>query len=160
MDYLVYLVYRVFTALIGVLPLTVAYRLGQALGWIGYLVFWPYRRLAIDNLTIAYADALSLRQIRQLARTHFTTLGANLLCSIKAAGYGSERLHEITIVEGMETIRAALDRGKGVGVLIISHIGNWELFAQLCQFLPGYQWGDRVPTPRQSVHRRAHPADA
>ncbi len=40
----------------------------------------------------------------------------------------------------MEIIRAALERGKGV-VLIISHIGNWELFAQLCQFLPEYRWG-------------------
>ena len=140
MDYLVYLVYRVFTALIAVLPMTVAYRLGQALGWVGYAGFWPYRRLAVANLTIAYGDTLSRREIRRLALTHFLTLGANMLASIKAAGYGPERLHEIATVEGMETIRAALDRGKGV-VLIISHIGNWELFAQLCQFLPEYRWG-------------------
>ena len=140
MDYFVYLVYRAFTALIGMLPLIVAYRLGQALGWIGYVVCWPYRRLAVANLTIAYGDALSPRQIRRFALTHFTTLGANMLSSIKAAGYGPEQLHRVTTVEGMETIRAALDRGKGV-VLIISHIGNWELFAQLCQFLPEYQWG-------------------
>ena len=140
MDYLVYLVYRAFTALIGVLPLGVAYRLGQALGLLGYALLWPYRRLAIANLTIAYGDALARREIVQLARTHFATLGANLLSSIKAATFGPERLHEVATVEGMEIIRAALERGKGV-VLIISHIGNWELFAQLCQFLPEYQWG-------------------
>ncbi len=140
MDYLVYLVYRLFTALIGALPMTVVFRLGQAFGLLGYALCWPYRRLAVANLTIAYGDALSARQVRQLARTHFLTLGANLLASIKAAGYGPERLREIVTVEGMETIRAALDRGKGV-ILIISHIGNWELFAQLCQFLPEYQWG-------------------
>ena len=140
MDFLVYLVYRVFTALIGVLPMRVAYRLGQVLGSVGYGLCWPYRRLAVANLTVAYGDVLTPRQVRQLARTHFATLGANLLASIKAAGYGPERLREIAMVEGMEVIRAALDRGKGV-VLIISHIGNWELFAQLCQFLPEYQWG-------------------
>ncbi len=140
MDYFVYLVYRAFTALIGAFPMPVAYRIGQALGWLGYVLCWPYRRLAVANLTIAYGDALSPRQVRRLARTHFTTLGANLLASIKAAGYGPERLHQIATVEGMEIIQAALDRGKGV-VLIISHIGNWELFAQLCQFLPEFQWG-------------------
>ena len=139
MDYFVYLVYRTFTALVGFLPLTVAYRLGQALGFVGYGLCWPYRRLAIANLTLAYGEALSRPQIRRLARTHFMTLGANLLCSIKAAGYGPDDLHRIATVEGMETIRAALERGKGV-VLIISHIGNWELFAQLCQFLPEYPW--------------------
>ena len=140
MDYLVYLVYRAGTTLIGLLPLTVDYRLGQALGWLGYVLVWPYRRLAIRNLTVAYGDALTPRQIRRLARTHFTTLGANILSSIKAEGFGPEELKRITPVEGMETIRAALDRGKGV-ILIISHIGNWELFAQLCQFLPEYRWG-------------------
>ena len=140
MDYLVYLVYRVFTALIGALPMPVVYRLGQALGWLGYALFWPYRRLAIANLTIAYGGELDPTQVRRLARTHFATLGANLLASIKAANYGPEQLRQIATVEGVEIIQAALERGKGV-VLIISHIGNWELFAQLCQFLPEYQWG-------------------
>ena len=140
MDYLVYLVYRTFTALVGILPLVVAFRLGQGLGWIGYAVLWPYRKLAVANLTVAYGDKLSPRQIRGLARGHFRTLGANLLASIKAAGFGPDDLHRVAEVEGMEIIRAALVRGKGV-VLIISHIGNWELFAQLCQFLPEYQWG-------------------
>ena len=140
MDYLVYLVYRTFTALVGILPLAVAYRLGQGFGLVGYGLCWPYRRLAVANLTVAYGDALSPPQIRRLARTHFMTLGANLFSSIKAAGYGPDELHRIATVEGMEIIRAALERGKGV-VLIISHIGNWELFAQLCQFLPEYQWG-------------------
>ena len=140
MDYVVYLVYRAFTGLIGILPLTLVYRLGQIIGLIGYALFWPYRRLAVANLTIAYGDALSRRQIRRLALMHFTTLGANVLSSIKAAGFGPEQLHRVATVEGMEIIRTALDRGKGV-VLIISHIGNWELFAQLCQFLPEYRWG-------------------
>ena len=140
MDYLVYLLYRAFTGLVTLLPLRAAYRLGQALGFLGYLLFWPYRRLAVGNLTIAYGTTLSPAEVRRLARLHFTTLGANLLCSIKASNYDAAKLRAIAQVEGMETIRAALERGKGV-VLVISHIGNWELFAQLCQFLPEFQWG-------------------
>ncbi len=156
MDYLVYLVYRSLTALIGALPLVVDYRLGQALGWLVYVLFWPYRRLAVANLTIAYGGTLPPGEIRRLARTHFTTLGANILCSIKAEGYGPDELQRITTIDGMENIRAALDRGKGV-ILIISHIGNWELFAQLCQFLPEYQWGtiyQTIENPYLEAHVR------
>lgn len=154
MDYLVYLFYRALTGLIALLPLRVAYRFGQGLGLLGYAVFWPYRRLAISNLTIAYGHNLSRAELRRLALLHFTTLGANLLCSIKASNYDAATLQKIAQVEGMEIIRAALERGKGV-VLIISHIGNWELFAQLCQFLPEFQWGT-VYQPLGNRYIEAH----
>ena len=154
MDYFVYLLYRAFTGLIALLPLRAAYRLGQGLGVLGYLVFWPYRRLAVANLTIAYGESLSRAELRRLALLHFTTVGANLLCSIKASNYDAAKLRQIAQVEGMETIRTALERGKGV-VLVISHIGNWELFAQLCQFLPEFQWGT-VYQPLGNRHIEAH----
>lgn len=139
MESLIYLIYRGFTAGVAALPLLAVYRLGQALGWAGYLVLAPYRRLALRNLTIAYGAEKSPAEIRRLARAHFSTLGANLLSSIKAAALSVDQLREIAAVENIASIRDALDRGKGV-VLVISHFGNWELFAQICQFLPGYQW--------------------
>ncbi len=154
MDYVVYLLYRAFTGLIAALPIRLVYRVGQALGWLGHLVFWPYRRLAVSNLTVAYGGTLSPDEIRRLARRHFTTVGANLLCSIKASSFDAARMHDIAEVEGMEIIRAALERGKGV-VLIISHIGNWELFAQLCQLLPEFQWGT-VYQPLGNRYIEAH----
>ena len=95
------------TGLIALLPLRVAYRLGQALGFLSYVVCWPYRRLAVGNLALAYGDTLSRAEVRRLARLHFTTLGANLLCSVKASNYDAAKLQRIAQVEGMETIRAA-----------------------------------------------------
>ncbi len=139
MDYFVYLLYRAFIGAVGVLPLGMVYRLGAMLGWIGHAASGHYRRLAENNLTIAYGNTKSAAEIRTLARRHFIQLGANLLCSIKAAAFDADELRRVVHVEGMEHIRAAFGRGKGV-VLIISHIGNWELFAQLCQFLPEYEW--------------------
>ena len=78
MDYFVYLLFRAFTALVLSLPLIVVYRLGQTLGFIGWLVFVPYRRLVVANMTIAYGASKSPAEIRRLARQHFLTLGANL----------------------------------------------------------------------------------
>jgi heptosyltransferase-2 len=139
MDYLVYLVYRACTALVSALPLVLVYRAGQVAGFLAYLLLWPYRRLACANLTLAYGGDLSPAEIRRLARRHFVRLGANLLAAVKASGIRLDRLREIATVEGMPIIEQAFARGKGV-VLVISHIGNWELFAQLCQFLPGNRW--------------------
>ena len=140
MDYLVYLLYRGFTLLIAALPLVMVFRLGQALGWVGYLFAVPYRRLATSNLTIAYGGQKSPAEIRALARQHFLTLGANLLCSIKTEKFDAARLRQVAEVDGMENILASFARRKGI-VLVISHIGNWELFAQLCQYLPDEKWG-------------------
>ena len=154
MDYLVYLLYRAFTLLIATLPLGVVFRLGQALGRVGYLLAVPYRRLAVRNLTIAYGGQKTLREIRALARMHFVTLGANLLCAIKAERFDAARLREVVEVDGMEHLLASFARRKGI-VLVISHIGNWELFAQLCQYLPEEQWGT-VYQPLGNRHIEAH----
>ncbi len=139
MDYLVYLCYRACTLLVAALPLALAYRLGQAAGWLGYVCLWPYRRLALANLTIAFGGELSPGEIRRLARRHFVQLGANLFSAVKASDIGLERLREIAAVEGMPILEEAFARGRGV-ILVISHIGNWELFAQLCQYMPGHRW--------------------
>ena len=154
MDYFVYLVFRAFVGVIEAMPLRWVYRLGGWLGFVGYILFAPYRWLAIHNLTIAYGEARSPAEVRALARQHFVQLGANLLSSIKAASFSADQLHEIVDVEGIEHLLAAFERGKGI-VLIISHIGNWELFAQLCQFLPEYQWGT-VYQPLGNPHIEAY----
>src|SRR5438067_21797 len=76
MDYAVYLLYRTVIALIAALPLRVVFSLGRALGTLGCWLAWPYRRLVLRNLTIAFGDEKSPREIRQLAREHFATLAA------------------------------------------------------------------------------------
>ena len=139
MERLIYLCYRAFTAGVATLPLMTVYRLGQALGWLAHWCLGPYRRLAQANLAVAYAGEKTPAEIRRLARAHFVALGANLLSSIKAASLSVEELRKIAEVQNIASIRDALDAGKGV-VLVISHIGNWELFAQISEFLPGYQW--------------------
>ena len=139
MDYLIFLVFRAFTVVLLTLPLGVIYRLGQACGFAGWLLAVPYRRLVTANLTIAYGGVKSPDEIRRLTRQHFLTLGANLLSSIKTVRFDAAGIARVCPVEGIEHAIAALDQGKGI-VMVLSHMGNWELYAPLCQVLPQYQW--------------------
>ncbi len=140
MDYLVYLLYRTVTLLVGALPLTVVFRLGQFGGWLGYLLLGRYRRLALANLTIAYGGERTPDELRRLTRRHFANLGANLLASIKAVSFDAVRLREVVELVGLDIIQAAFAERRGI-VLAISHIGNWEMFAQACQIIADEKWG-------------------
>lgn len=130
MDRLVYAIYRFLAVIIRALPLGASFRLGWMLGTFAYYTAWPYRRLVLRNLGIAFADEKDAAQLRALARRHFATLGANLLASIKLPSLSREQLLAVVSIEGLETIDPRL-LTKGGFVAVISHIGNWELFAQI-----------------------------
>ncbi len=111
------------------LPLPVCFALGQAIGATLWLLVVPYRRLAHANLAKAFAGEKSPAELRRLTFRHFTTLGANACSAFKVAAMTEDQLRRHHTIEGLEHVTDALAAGKGL-VLAISHIGNWELFAQ------------------------------
>jgi heptosyltransferase-2 len=135
MDYLIYLIYRMLSGTIALLPLPVGFTLGRVLGFIAYYLAPPYRRLVIWNLRIAFEGEKSPGEIRRLARAHFATLGANLFASFKLATMSAETIAVRVKIENIESLHKAALPGKGV-VLVLSHLGNWELLAQLVSNRP------------------------
>jgi lipopolysaccharide heptosyltransferase II len=138
MDYFVYLIYRLLTGFLAAMPLPVVFCAGKFLGGLVYYLAGSYRRLVIGNLTIALGDEKSEKEIRSLARDHFSTLGANLLSSVKLASMSREAVHARTRWENLEIMEQALAKGGMIGA--ISHIGNWELFAQMPDYLPQHRF--------------------
>lgn len=138
MDYFIYLIYRVVTGLLAALPLPVVFCAGRFLGVLAYFLSGKYRRLVIRNLTIAFGGEKSESEIRSLARNHFSNLGANLLSSIKLAKMSREAVNARTRWENMEVLSECLDKGGIIGA--ISHIGNWELFAQMPDYIPQHRF--------------------
>lgn len=130
MDYAVYLLALALLAVLGRLPLPLAFRLGGLLGLAAWALLPGYRRLVRRNITIAFGDGMGEQEIGALARRHFRTLGANLLSVPRLARLPEEAVQKRVELIGLPGLRAALDRGKGV-VMAINHIGNWELYAQL-----------------------------
>src|SRR5437667_8660693 len=136
-DFLVYLLYRAGSAVVAALPLPFLFAFGQFLGVCAWMFSGKYRRLAARNLEIAFANEKSPRELRQLVRRHFRRLGANLLCSAKLTQMPPEKILERVEVENIESMAREFRGGVPV-VLVLSHIGTWEVCAQLMPKFVGF----------------------
>jgi lipopolysaccharide heptosyltransferase II len=137
LDYVVYLLYRGGLAAARVFPLRFLFALGEGLGCCAWLISGKYRRLAQRNVAIAFAGEKSERELRRLVRRHFRRLGANLLCNAKLTGMSPEQILQHVKVENIDAMAREFRAGVPV-VLILSHLGIWELFAQLMPKFVGF----------------------
>jgi lipopolysaccharide heptosyltransferase II len=137
LDFIVYLLYRSGSAIASALPLPLLFVFGEFLGFCAWIILGNYRRLAQHNVTIAFGNEKSLRQLRRLVRRHFQRLGANLLCSVKLTGMPLEKMATRIEAENLDFIHRELRAGRPV-VLILSHLANWELFAHILPKYIGY----------------------
>src|SRR5437899_3808844 len=137
LDFVVYLLYRAGSAIAAALPLRFLFAVGEFLGFCAWLVSGKYRRLAERNVEIAFGDEKSPRELRCLVRRHFRRLGANLLCSVKLTAMPPEQILQRVKVENIEAMDHEFRAGVPV-VLVLSHLGTWELFAQLMPKFVGH----------------------
>ena len=137
LDFVVYLFYRAGSAVAAALPLPFLFTFGEFVGVCVWILSGKYRRLAMRNLEIAFANEKSPDELRQLGRRHFRRLGANLLCSAKLTQMPPEKILEYVEVENIESMAREFRAGVPV-VLILSHLGTWEVFAQLMPKFVGF----------------------
>ena len=143
LDFVVYVLYRAGLAVAGALPLPFLFAFGQFLGACAWMCSGKYRRLAKRNLAIALANEKSTRELRRLVRQHFRRLGANLLCSAKLTQMPPDQILERLEVENIEAMAREFRAGVPV-VLVLSHLGTWEIFAQLMPKFVGFVRGASV----------------
>jgi lipopolysaccharide heptosyltransferase II len=150
LDFSIYLLYRGVTAIAGLLPVRLLFAIGSFLGFCGWLLLPQYRRLARRNLEIAFANEKSSQELRRIARRHFQSLGANLFCGLKMVSMSREKLLRLIPPANLDPVHEVLRSGRPV-VLLLSHIGPWELAAQL---VPLYIPYARIGSPYQRLGNR------
>jgi heptosyltransferase II len=150
LDFSIYLLYRAGTAIASALPVRVLFAIGSFLGWWAWLLLPHYRRLARRNLEIAFANEKSPPELRRVVRRNFQWLSANLICSLKMVTMPLEKLTRYVEAENLDAVHAVLRAGRPV-VLLLSHIGPWELAAQL---VPHYAPYARIGSPYQGLRNR------
>jgi len=137
LDFLVYLLYRTGLAIVTAIPLPLLFPLGQFLGLSAWVFSGKYRRLAERNVATAFADEKTHGEMHRLVRRHFQRLGANLLCSVKLTAMPPEKILKRVEVENIEAMAREFRAGVPVA-LVLSHLGTWELFAQLMPKFVGF----------------------
>jgi lipopolysaccharide heptosyltransferase II len=155
LEYLVYLIYRAGFGLISLLPLRAAFALGNGLGFCAWIVLGKYRRLGFLNIEIAFGAEKSPQEIRRLVRRHFQRLGAHLLSGLKLAAMPLDKARANVQFENADAAHRELRSGRPV-VLILSHIGSWELQAQMLPVAIGYVRNSTIYQPLKNRHIDRH----
>lgn len=115
---------RVVLGFFAVLPLSVAMRVGRAIGRFGFW-FPKLRHTGERNLELAFPN-LSAADRRKLLAGCFENLGQLLAVFSHFSKADSKSLQRIVEKDGFEHLEAAQRIGRGV-ILFTGHIGAWEL---------------------------------
>jgi lauroyl/myristoyl acyltransferase len=122
------------------LPLTLVAWVGRRVGGMAYYVDGRHRRVARENLTLAFQDEKNPKELRALAREHFRRLGENYACAIKTASMKPAALARHVQFVGTRPFLPPseydLPRSR---LFALGHFGNFELYARAGQFVPGYK---------------------
>jgi len=119
---------EVFMDMAAALPLRVNCKLAEFLGRVWFQVDRRHRKIALNNLKIAWGNELSENERRTIARRNFIHLAQVLLELPYLKKLTPDRLDGFVTFDGIEHFKNALQKGRGV-LLLASHFGNWELMA-------------------------------
>ncbi len=109
------------------LPLALVRGFGIFLGHVAWHVARRERRIAENNLAVAFPN-WTARQRRTTVRRMGHHLGASLMEIIWLPNLDQPTLHRTTEIHGAHYIDQALAGGRGV-LIFTAHCGNWEWLA-------------------------------
>ena len=128
--------FRVAAGCAGFLPEGWTQRLGAAAGWLAGSVLRIRRRVAMDNLALAFPERPPAWRAR-VARESYRNLGRAAATTFRLSRLTPGQVVTRSRVEGRELLAGPVARGQGV-VLVTGHLGNWEVGggALACRGLP------------------------
>ena len=131
-----YFLFRGLAFILSLLPISVGYRIADGLGAVAFELLERERRKTLTHLEIAFGREKSQKEIRNIGRGVFQNLARNLIELNHFPKINASNIDRLVTLQGREKLDAVLKRGKG-GILLVSHLGNWELLAATLH-LKGY----------------------
>ncbi len=125
-----------FFGLLGRVPPQKARRLSNVLGRVWFVADRRHRKVALENLALAFGDIKSPADIRCLAMSAFS----HMVCILFEIGWmtriSGQDYSRYFYIHGLHHLRAAYQKGRGV-LILTGHVGNWELMSPAAAML-GY----------------------
>ncbi len=127
-DYATYLAVRALVAVLQMVSPRIAYATGDACAWLAYALVKSRRRVALENVTIAFPELAADpnradRLVRDMYR-HLMRVIVDLLLLPRKLHIGNWRKYIVT-PHGARLLPPYLD-GRGA-VVVSGHFGNWEI---------------------------------
>jgi len=124
--YYLYYLGRIAAFLVYLLPMRVGSSIAAFLGRCAFYLLPKYRSLTIDNLTRAFANEKTPKEIRHIAIKVFENLGRNAAELINFPKITKGNVDRLVKIEGIDIVDKSFARGKGT-IILAAHLGNWEL---------------------------------
>jgi len=122
-----YLAVRAVIGMTRIAPHGVVRMMGTALGRLAYLVDGAHRRIALQNLALAFPNRSS-RERTAIARGAFEHFGRLLFDLLQFSTLSTDEMVARAEFEGEDRVWSAYGQGKGV-LFFTGHFGCWELQA-------------------------------
>lgn len=132
--YITYLILKGFSFFINLLPEDLALWIGRRLGNGMYYLDFEHRKVAIQNLHIAFGQERSEGEIRSIAKKNFQNLGMMTTEFFRIPKMDVKTFKKRVKIEGLEEALRLLEKGKGA-LLLLSHFGNWELMGLMSKVI-------------------------
>ncbi len=132
--YITYLILKGFSFFINLLPEDLALWIGRRLGNGMYYLDFEHRKVAIQNLHIAFGQERSEGEIRSIAKKNFQNLGMMMIEFFRIPKMDVKTFKKRVKIEGLEEALRLLEKGKGA-LLLLSHFGNWELMGLMSKVI-------------------------
>lgn len=124
----IFALFRAFSFFIYLLPIKLGLMIGQGIGRLSFYVLKKERRIALDNLGIAFGNSKSIKEKNVITRELFENLGKNFVEVISLSKFNIDNIDRYIECKGLEVIEHCIKEGKG-GIVLSGHLGNWELLA-------------------------------
>jgi len=132
--YLIYLLLKGFSLFVNLLPENFSLWVGRQLGNVMYCLDVEHRKVAIQNLHIAFGQEKSEEEIRSIAKKNFQNLGMMAIEFFRIPRMDIETFKKKVEVEGLDEALQVLEKNRGA-LLLLGHFGNWELMALMSKVI-------------------------
>ena len=134
MGYLQYLLLKGFGLLVNLLPEGFALWCGKQLGSMFFHLDWEHRKVALENLHVAFGEGKTKKELLAIAQRAFQNFGMMAVEFFRIPQMDVEAFKKRVTIEGLEEALRLLGKGKGV-LLLLSHFGNWEMMGIMSKLI-------------------------
>jgi KDO2-lipid IV(A) lauroyltransferase len=99
-----------------------------------YYLDMEHRKVASQNLDLAFGQEKSKEELRNIAKKSFENLGMMAMEFFRIPNLNIQTFQKKVKVEGLERALKVLDENRGA-LLLLGHFGNWELMALMSKVI-------------------------